>query len=324
MASQQPGGGWALRFISGKYQGGAYPLRDGREVTVGRSPELDLVLAEDLVSRRHARIAARGDEVVIEDLGSTNGTFVNGQKVKLARLSEGDRILVGGSILKLVAAEPGAGERSEEEIRLGLKRAAERATLRHPGGMQGRLEEVPLLDLLQLLGTAKKSGVLLVTGDEQQARLYLQEGRVIACTIDEHEDRAGKKSLYRVLGWGRGSFELVPPLERPVAVAIEEPLEMLLLEGMREKDELRQMAAALPPREARLELPRPLAPPLRELTPAELDLLQLALEHGTPGAVLDQSPQTDLEAAECLLGLLRRGYLLVRPAAAVAPAGREG
>jgi hypothetical protein len=230
--------------------------------------------------------------------------------VKQARLSEGDRILVGGSILKLVAAEPGAGERSEEEIRLGLKRAAERATLRHPGGMQGRLEEVPLLDLLQLLGTAKKSGVLLVTGDEQQARLYLQEGRVIACTIDEQEERAGKKSLYRVLGWGRGSFELVPPLERPVAVAIEEPLEMLLLEGMREKDELRQMAAALPP--------------LRELTPAELDLLQLALEHGTPGAVLDQSPQTDLEAAECLLGLLRRGYLLVRPAAAVAPAGREG
>ena len=45
-----------------------------------------MVLVEDMVSRRHARIAyERDDEIIIEDLGSTNGTFVNGEKIQSAR-----------------------------------------------------------------------------------------------------------------------------------------------------------------------------------------------------------------------------------------------
>jgi pSer/pThr/pTyr-binding forkhead associated (FHA) protein len=65
----------ALRFISGKYQGGEFPLEDGREIFVGRSSELGMVLVEEMVSRKHARIIARGGTVEIEDLGSTNGTL---------------------------------------------------------------------------------------------------------------------------------------------------------------------------------------------------------------------------------------------------------
>ena len=93
---------FALRFISGKYQGGEFPLRMDREIIVGRSSELDMVLVEDMVSRKHAKITAAGDQIVIQDLGSTNGTFVNGEKIKKARLKEGDRILIGTSIIKLV------------------------------------------------------------------------------------------------------------------------------------------------------------------------------------------------------------------------------
>src|SRR5690242_14642028 len=96
---------YALRFISGKYQGGEFPLRAGREVVIGRSSDLDMVLVEDMVSRRHARIEVKGGKVELEDLGSTNGTFVNGEKVKQAELKAGDRILIGTSILKLVEAE---------------------------------------------------------------------------------------------------------------------------------------------------------------------------------------------------------------------------
>src|SRR5260221_9148547 len=96
---------FALRFISGKYQGGEFPLRMDREIIVGRSSDLDMVLVEDMVSRKHAKILASADEILIEDLGSTNGTFVNGEKVKQARLKEGDRILIGTSIIKLVAVD---------------------------------------------------------------------------------------------------------------------------------------------------------------------------------------------------------------------------
>ena len=67
----------ALRFISGKYQGGEFPLRSNREIVIGRSSDLDMVLVEDMVSRKHAKISWHNDSLVIEDLGSTNGTFVN-------------------------------------------------------------------------------------------------------------------------------------------------------------------------------------------------------------------------------------------------------
>src|SRR3954447_16931851 len=94
---------WALRFISGKYQGGEFPLRMEREIVIGRSSDLDMVLVEDMVSRKHAKISTSNGQIVISDMGSTNGTFVNGEKVKQQRLKEGDRILVGTSILKLVS-----------------------------------------------------------------------------------------------------------------------------------------------------------------------------------------------------------------------------
>ena len=86
---------YALRFISGKYQGGEFPLRMDREIIVGRSSELDMVLVEDMVSRKHAKITTTGDQIVIQDLGSTNGTFVNSDRVSSQRLSDGDRITVG-------------------------------------------------------------------------------------------------------------------------------------------------------------------------------------------------------------------------------------
>src|SRR5213075_3320836 len=93
---------WALRFISGKYQGGEFPLRPNREIIIGRSSELDMVLVEDMVSRKHAKITTDDKAVTIQDLGSTNGTFVNGEKVRKVELKDGDRILIGTSIIKLV------------------------------------------------------------------------------------------------------------------------------------------------------------------------------------------------------------------------------
>ena len=89
----------ALRFISGKYQGGEFPLAGNQEIFVGRSSDLDMVLVEDMVSRRHARIACTDEQILIEDLGSTNGTFVNGEKIKKTALKEGDRVAARGNFL---------------------------------------------------------------------------------------------------------------------------------------------------------------------------------------------------------------------------------
>src|SRR5688572_24726834 len=97
---------YALRFISGKYEGGEFPLRMEREIVIGRASDLDMVLVEDMVSRKHAKLSTTGGQVMLQDLGSTNGTFVNGEKIKKVTLKEGDRILIGTSIIKLVTVDP--------------------------------------------------------------------------------------------------------------------------------------------------------------------------------------------------------------------------
>src|SRR3954463_3117024 len=128
----------ALRFISGKYQGGEYPMLPNKEIVVGRSSDLDMVLVEEMVSRKHARIAYEDDAVVIEDLGSTNGTFVNGEKVKRAHLKEGDRVLIGTSILKVIVMD---GPTSEGRPNLEVVAAQRRTS--SPRTMSGSIDEVP-------------------------------------------------------------------------------------------------------------------------------------------------------------------------------------
>ncbi len=81
-------------------------LPDGRRVTVGsealvigRLPGCDVVLADSNVSRRHAEVRRRGDGVFVTDLGSTNGTRVNGAPVREQLLASGDEISVGSTKL---------------------------------------------------------------------------------------------------------------------------------------------------------------------------------------------------------------------------------
>ena len=128
MSTPTPGRTYALKFISGKYQGGEFPLKAEKQIVIGRSSELDMVLVEDMVSRKHARIMVNGTGLIsIEDMGSTNGTFVNGEKVKQATLKEGDRILIGTSILKLILQGAGAAEVDEAMAKQRLEEAAVQA-----------------------------------------------------------------------------------------------------------------------------------------------------------------------------------------------------
>ena len=97
-----------LRVVSGPGAGQEFDTADG--VVIGRDEGVDLGGDPEL-SRRHARIAAGpSGELLVEDLGSTNGTMVNGQRISAATpVRGGDRIEVGGSVLEVVGARPGTG-----------------------------------------------------------------------------------------------------------------------------------------------------------------------------------------------------------------------
>ena len=73
-------------------------------LTIGRLAECDVVLTDSSVSRRHAEVRREGSDFVLVDLGSTNGTKVNGAGVKERRLADGDEIAVGSAKLRFEAS----------------------------------------------------------------------------------------------------------------------------------------------------------------------------------------------------------------------------
>ena len=73
---------------------------------VGRDLSNDLVLDDELCSRKHLRFKNRGRIVILEDLDSHNGTFVNGDRIVNTVLQSGDRILLGGTEFRYIASSP--------------------------------------------------------------------------------------------------------------------------------------------------------------------------------------------------------------------------
>ena len=304
---------YALRFISGKYQGGEFPLRMEREFIIGRSTDVDMVLVEDMVSRKHARIVSVEGVFEIEDLDSTNGTFVNGEKITRTRLREGDRILIGTSILKLIGMDSDAPAESPSEARRRLEQSAARRTTNASMRMTGVIEEIPLPDLMQLLSTSRKSGVLVIHTDAGQGQIYFRKGQIYYAALDESYELHPRKAVFRMLAWETGTFVLEPPDDKQVLDELTESTEALLMEGMRQLDEVRRIEDRLPPRGVELALAQPLQSPLRELHPNELDLVQLVVNTGgRVQTVLDRAGGTDLETITLLLELMGRGYLVVK------------
>jgi pSer/pThr/pTyr-binding forkhead associated (FHA) protein len=74
----------------------------GQELTIGRADKCHVVLDDTYVSQVHARIFSRGDSYFLEDLGSTNGTYLNRKRVGGAtELQRGDRVKIGKTVLEM-------------------------------------------------------------------------------------------------------------------------------------------------------------------------------------------------------------------------------
>ena len=94
-------GGW-MWVVQGELTSGLteWPLSD--ELVIGRDPGCDIPFADGSVSRRHSRVFLANDVVYIEDLGSQNGTCVNGERITTARqLRSGDTVSIGDAVFRL-------------------------------------------------------------------------------------------------------------------------------------------------------------------------------------------------------------------------------
>jgi pSer/pThr/pTyr-binding forkhead associated (FHA) protein len=96
--------GGRLEILNGGFEGMTYDLREDQEVVIGRNPTTQITLLDEGISREHALILYEEDVAgyVIEDLASTNGTKLNGKRVRSAPLAEGDRIQIGQTLFRFV------------------------------------------------------------------------------------------------------------------------------------------------------------------------------------------------------------------------------
>jgi diguanylate cyclase (GGDEF)-like protein len=108
-----------LIVLAGENLGQMFPIRE-TETVIGRAADASVRLNDDGVSRRHAKIVYKQDEVTVEDMKSANGTLLNGQLVERAVLRDGDKIQVGSTtILKFTYAD-----RLEEDFQQKMYEAA--------------------------------------------------------------------------------------------------------------------------------------------------------------------------------------------------------
>lgn len=98
---------WAMRILTGSQSGQIVPLAPGYNI-IGRSPSCQIKLASNSVSKEHATVLMTEDgKVIITDMGSRNGTFVNGLRVQNQKLNPGDKLTFHDVVVDVLELPPG-------------------------------------------------------------------------------------------------------------------------------------------------------------------------------------------------------------------------
>jgi CheY-like chemotaxis protein len=226
-------------------------------------------------------------------------------------------VLVAGA-----AAVPGAAGRVEHPYDAAAIHARAEQLLRRaevvrdaPGSrdLEGSLAQLPLPDLLQILGMNRKSGLLRVTSGADRFEIVLAAGQA----VDARAGAArGEKALFRLLARGDGQFSFHPGEARDGDASGEgsglggRRVEELLLEGLRQADELARLDAALPPAGATLSLATDPEDVPRGLQPVTEEVVRLLSAPRSFGALLDAAAAPDLEVARAVAALLEQGSVL--------------
>jgi len=304
-----------LRFIGGQFEGGEFPLKKNREFTIGRGSEHDMVLDEDMVSRAHARISTFDGQVIVEDLGSTNGTLVNGTRVKQQALNPGDQILVGNSLLEFIF--DGAAKKTPPTPTPPVMPQPRETMVANIRFMAGKVGGGPLtfFDLLSDMVKAEATGTFEVThGAEGKGFIYFSNGQITGASLELVTKAAlilpSRKACLRILLWTVGRFKFNT---QPATDGVDDPLDgaQIIEQGYNEQEMFTKYEAYLPSSEACLVLTSPLTAKLSALSAEVLDTLQIIINYRQVRQIVDRGLSSDFEIYQDILYLLQNGYIEV-------------
>jgi pSer/pThr/pTyr-binding forkhead associated (FHA) protein len=205
-------------------EGQRIPLRRGHVYTLGRGRKCDLLLEDRACSRAHARLSVDqgGRSIVLEDLHSRNGTFLDGDLVLgTRRVPEGGRIRVGSTIFLARLAEADDEERFAETGTMGFDDPPQ------PDLEAGELGRVGLIEVLTRLLIDRRNVTLRVAFPGDEGKIEVRSGEVQAAEYGGH---AGFNALVRIGRQTTGIFwlsESSEPVERTVAERPDRLLSLL-------------------------------------------------------------------------------------------------
>jgi pSer/pThr/pTyr-binding forkhead associated (FHA) protein len=212
-------------------------LEPDRSYVLGRGPDCDIVVEDTASSRRHARLDVGAGTLLVEDLGSRNGTFVNEEPISgRVALEQGCRLRIGASVY-LVAGADGeehrldTGTLASEKLSFAkdLDESILQVVRRDGQGrteLAGQLGAFSFIDLLQMLVHTRRSGTLHVAVERGSATLDVRQGEICSASYEELQ---GFQALLMLARKRSGVFWLVPD-SSPCRRMVQTPAARLLVE----------------------------------------------------------------------------------------------
>jgi hypothetical protein len=224
--------------------GRAYKLPYDRSVFFGRAEGNLLYIPDDRVSRQHAELCWDGENFVVTDLHSTNGTRINGEIAEQAVLEDGDAIQVGPETFVFRAAtslEELKNLRRNIRQRTARLETSEVPSLRVEHGereMHGNLSSMPAPELVQMLNATRRTGLLVVQGLSAKAFMYFYKGELTQAEYfcGSEGVTVGDDAFLKMLTLEKGAFTFEPD-RQGLSDNVEKSLQFLLLEYARKQDE---------------------------------------------------------------------------------------
>jgi hypothetical protein len=206
------------------------PLPQDHPILIGRDNEqCEIALVDERISRTHAEITYANGRFFVRDLGSVNGTFVNGDRTsQQTPLVEGD-VVEFPPYSAIIAGE------NHPQVTKSHQRVLISTQNKKEGVFSGQLNIIPVTDVIQLLNTTRQSGTLEVfPARGKPARLQILEGEICDAAFLTYKQ---EEAVYAVLAVRDGAFSFTPREITPPDERIEKSTLSMLLEGCRRIDE---------------------------------------------------------------------------------------
>jgi len=220
---------------------GPVPLPLDKHFFFGRAEGNNIVVDDMRASRRHAEVYWDGSAFLVMDLNSSNGTFVNGDKITSHVLKDTDVIQIG--LLAYTYRAVGSPDELETSVQKLREDTRGKVTVEMPAldanaipdtDFNGTLSTMHLPEICQMLALGRRSGMILIINEKREKGiLYLREGEIYSAECGLLK---GEAAALRILCFKHGSFSF--RAKHPVPETnVTQKTSQLLLEAARQEDE---------------------------------------------------------------------------------------